>query len=286
MSYKCFEVEKNSGVAQIKMCRPEKANSMNADFWVELPQIITELDRAGDVRACILCAQGKNFSGGMDLDFFNRPEFASLDSATKREAIIDVVAGLQEVFDGLERARFPVIAAVQGACIGGALDMIAACDLRYACADARFCIEEINIGMMADLGSLQRLPFIMSQSAVREMAYTGQSLDGKQALELHLVGRVFADRDEMMQAAQKTALQIASKSPLAISATKKAFNYSRNHGLADSLAYAGILQAALLEPSDIRAAMKARMDKSTAQFADLGPLKPLVGATGIEPVTR
>ncbi len=271
MNYKCFEIEKADGVAQIKMCRPEKANSMNADFWVELPQIIGQLDAAGDVRACILCAQGKNFSGGMDLDFFNRQEFASLDNATKREAIIGEVAGLQEAFDCLERARFPVIAAVQGACVGGALDMIAACDLRYASIDARFCIEEINIGMMADLGSLQRLPFIMPQSAVREMAYTGVSLDGKRAFELQLVNKVFANRDEMMQAAQKTALQIASKSPLAISATKKAFNYSRNHGLADSLAYVRVLQAAILEPADIRAALKARMDNRTAEFSDLPP---------------
>ncbi len=272
MNYKCFEVQKVDGVAHVNMCRPQKANSMNEDFWRELPEILEMLDRAGDVRVCILSATGKNFSGGMDLSFFAKPEFAMLNNARKREVLIDVVAKLQGVFNRFESVRFPVIAAIQGACVGGALDMIAACDLRYASIDAKFSIEEINIGMMADLGSLQRLPLLMPEGVVREMAYTGQKMDAKRALEHGLVNQVFEDQDDMMRAVLGIAQKIASKSPLAISATKKAFNYSRNHGLRDALEYMGLLQASTLEPADIGAVMKGKASKVEAVFENLPPL--------------
>jgi len=272
MDYKCFEVSKADGVAHVKMCRPEKANSMNGDFWKEFPQILKDLDQAGDVRVCILSAMGKNFSGGMDLSFFARTEFANLDNGRKREVLFDVVATLQDVFNKIEKVRFPVIAAVQGACIGGALDMIAACDLRYASNDAQFSIEEINMGMIADLGSLQRLPLLMPEGLVREMAYTGQKIDAMRAHETGLVNQVFESHEEMMQAVFEIAKHIAKKSPLAISASKKAFNFSRNNGLRDALEYAGMLQAAVLEPADIGAAMKAKASKSDPMFDDIAPL--------------
>ncbi len=272
MDYKCFEVSKADGVAQVKMCRPEKANSMNQDFWRELPQILEKLDRAGDVRVCILSAMGKNFSGGMDLSFFARPEFATLDNGRQREVLFDVVATLQGVFNRIEMVRFPVIAAVQGGCIGGALDMIAACDLRYASKDAQFSIEEINMGMIADLGSLQRLPLLMPEGLVREMAYTGQKIDARRALENGLINQVFESQDEMTEAVFVIAKQIAAKSPLAISASKKAFNFSRNNGLRDALEYVGMLQAAVLEPADIGLAMKAKVGKTDAKFPDIAPL--------------
>ncbi len=272
MKYKCFDVTKTDGVAHVNMCRPDKANSMNEDFWAELPQILDLLDSAGDTRVCILSASGKNFSGGMDLSFFAKPEFLNLDNARKREAIIGVVGKLQGVFDRLEQVRFPIIAAVQGACIGGALDMIAACDLRYASQDARFSIEEINIGMMADLGSLQRLPRLMPEGVVREMAYTGLRMDAKRALEHGLLNQVFEDDAEMMRVVSDIAKQIAAKSPLAISASKKAFNYARNHGLRDAIEYMGMLQAAILEPLDIGAAMRGKADKVDGVFDDVQPL--------------
>ncbi|VAW18834.1 Enoyl-CoA hydratase [hydrothermal vent metagenome] len=272
MNYNCFEVSKADGVAQVKMCRPEKANSMNEDFWRELPQILDNLDQGGDVRVCILSGSGKNFSGGMDLSFFAKPEFANFDNGRKREVFFDVVATLQGVFNKIEKVRFPVIAAVQGACIGGALDMIAACDLRYASIDAQFSIEEINMGMIADLGSLQRLPLLMPEGLVREMAYTGQRIDAKRALETGLVNQVFEGHEEMMREVMTIAKQIAAKSPLAISASKKAFNFSRNNGLRDALEYIGVLQAAVLEPADIGAAMKAKANKSDPKFDDIAPL--------------
>ncbi|MCF6327450.1 MAG: enoyl-CoA hydratase-related protein [Devosiaceae bacterium] len=272
MNYKCFEVSKADGVAHVKMCRPQKANSMNEDFWRELPQILKEFDQAGDVRVCILSGSGKNFSGGMDLSFFAKPEFATFDNARKREVMIGVAANLQGVFNRIEKVRFPVIAAVQGACIGGALDMIAACDLRYASKCAQFSIEEINIGMMADLGSLQRLPLLMPEGLVREMAYTGQKIDAKRALESGLLNQVFRDHEEMMHAVFEIAKTIAFKSPLAIAASKKSFNYSRNNGLRDSLEYVGLLQAASLEPADIGVAMKGKSGKTDSTFKDLSPL--------------
>ena len=271
MEYKCFEVSKSEGVAQINMCRPEKANAMNADFWGELPDILDMLDQAGDVRVCILSASGKHFSAGMDLSFFAAPEFATLETARQREVLIDMVGKLQGVFHRLEQVRFPVIAAVQGACVGGALDMIAACDLRYATQEAQFSIEEINIGLMADLGSLQRLPMFMPEGVVREMAYTGQKLDAQRALKYGLVNQIFDSSNHMMEAVSKIAKQIAAKNPLALSATKKAFNFSRNHGVTDALDYAGILQAAILDPADIGRAVKSKINKTKPTYQDLAP---------------
>ncbi len=269
MNYECFRVQVDEGVAHLNMCRPDKANSMTDDFWDELPRILDELDENGDVRVCILSAQGKNFCGGMDLSFFAKPEFARLETGRRREVVIGLVGHLQDVFGRLERVRFPVIAAVQGACIGGALDMIAACDLRYASADARFSIEEINIGMMADLGSLQRLPHLMPEGVVREMAYVGVSLDAARAKETGLVNQVFKDHGELMDRVKEMARTIASKSPLAVSATKKAFAFSRNHGSAAALEHVRALQGALLEPDDIQRAVKARMGKKDGRFDDL-----------------
>ncbi len=272
MNYKCFEIEKSGGIAHLQMSRPQKANAMNADFWAELPEIISNLDAAGDVRVCILSGQGKNFSGGMDLGFFAQPQFSSLDEARKRQIVSDVIGSLQNAFDAFDRARFPIIAAIHGACVGGALDMIAACDFCVASEDARFVVEEINIGMMADLGSLQRLSYLIPESVLRELAYTGDSLDAAKALEHHLVNRVYSDREAMMESVQITAEKIATKPPMAISVTKNAFNYSRNHGLVDSLVYARVLQAAFLEPKDIMTAIQARMSKSEAIFDDVLPL--------------
>ncbi len=268
MGYRCFEVSRDNGVAQLVMCRPEKANSMNDDFWRELPDILDILDQTGDVRVCVLSAKGKNFSAGMDFSFFAKPEFATLDNARQREVLIDVVGKLQGVFNRLETVRFPVIAAVQGACIGGGLDMIAACDLRYASLEAQFSIEEINIGLVADLGSLQRLPLLMPEGLVREMAYTGQKIDAKRALENGLVNQVFETHEEMMGEVMAIAKQIAAQSPLAISATKKAFNHARDHGLRDGLEYMRVLQGAMLEPTDIGAVMKAKAGKTDVQFKD------------------
>ncbi|PCI52755.1 MAG: enoyl-CoA hydratase [Alphaproteobacteria bacterium] len=273
VKYKCFEVEKKHGIAHLQMSRPEKANSMNSDFWMELPTIIRELDAAGDVRVCILSGQGKNFSGGMDLSFFAQPVFANLGEARKREFVTNIIKGLQNAFDAFDNARFPIIAAVQGSCIGGALDMIAACDLRYCSSDARFSIEEINIGMMADLGSLQRLPLIMPEAVVREISYTGDLLDAVRAQELNLVNNVYASHVEMMDAVQVIAEKIASKPPMAISSSKKAFNHSRNHGLVDSLAHVQLLQAAFFEPKDVMIAMQARVNKEVAEFEDVYPLE-------------
>lgn len=272
MTFKCFELEINNGVAHLQMSRPQKSNAMNADFWAELPEIIGQLDASGNVRVCILSGQGKNFSGGMDLSFFAQPAFSSLQEARKRQIVSNVIEGLQDAFDAFDRARFPIIAAVHGACIGGALDMIVACDFCFASNDAYFSIEEINIGMMADLGSLQRLPYLIPEGVMRELAYTGDRLDAARALELHLVNGTYDSREEMIDAVRGIAQKIAAKPPMAISITKKAFDYSRNHGLADSLAYARILQAAFLEPKDIMSAMQARMNKSEAVFDDVLPL--------------
>ena len=269
MSYSCFHISREGAVAHVEIARAEKANSMTGDFWRELPEVMRELDHGGDVRACILSGQGKHFSAGMDFSFFMQSGFGELDEPRKRAQVTDVILGLQAALDQIEAARFPVIAAIHGACVGGALDMIAACDLRYASQDAYFGIEEINIGMMADLGSLQRLPLIMPEGLVRELAYTGDKLTAESAVEAGLLNRLYASPEEMMTAVRDIAAKIAAKPPLAISASKKCFNHGRNHGLSDALGHAALLQATYIEPGDIMVAMTARREGKEAAHDDL-----------------
>ncbi len=266
MTYTCFNISKKSGVAKLTMSRPEKANSMNNAFWDELPKLLNELDAGGDIRVCILSGEGKHFSGGMDLSFFANPEFINLADPRKREIVAQVVKDLQNALATLQSVRFPVIAAIHGACLGGALEMAGFCDFRVACADAQFGIEEINVGMMADLGALQLLPRLMPEGIVRELAYTGDRLDAERAHRLHLVNAVYQDYDTMMRAVEKIAKKIATKPPLAISGCKRAFNFGRNHGLTEALSHACLLQSAILDPKSVMAAMQANMNKSDAKY--------------------
>ena len=180
-----------------------------------------------------------------------------------------MILKLQDTFNALEEARFPVIAAIHGACIGGGIDMISACDIRLASKDAWFSIEEINIGMTADVGTLQRLPKLIAPGIVKELAFTGRKFSADEAMEWGFVNRIYKDHQCVVAAALEMAKEIATKSPLAVSGIKKAVDYSRDHSVTDSLDQIATWNGGMLRGQDLMAAMQAKMTKKEAVFADL-----------------
>jgi len=276
MANKFFNVTQDRGVATITFSNSKKANAFNAEFWREFPLLLKDLDEKGDVRVCILAGEGKHFSSGIDVGFLTQSAYAEADSARARDTRIRLIGDWQAVLDLIERVRFPVIAAVHGACLGAALDLAAACDFRYAAKDAFFSIEEINLGLMADLGSLQRLPLTMPEAVVRDLAYTGRRFTADEALSYGLVSDVY-DNEDLIAQTVKTAHLIASKSPIAIAACKRAFSYRRNHGLASALEHTQLLQAALIDSQGIAQQLIAKATGEVSKFEDLLPnLNPAI----------
>jgi enoyl-CoA hydratase len=275
MSATCFDIDLLGSVAHLRLNRPEAYNSMTREFWSELPDAVRDLDAGGNVRALVISSTGKHFCAGMDLAVFTGGSDAMGDGSTEvgriRARLRQSVLHLQESFTALEKARFPVIAAIQGGCIGGAVDMVSACDLRYASADAFFCIQEINIGMTADVGTLQRLPKIIPDGIAREMAYRGQRVPAARAREIGLVNEVFDTHDELVEHAIAIAEEIASKSPLAIWGTKQMVTYARDHSVADSLDHIATWQSGMFQPADMMECFIAKSEGREPKFDDLLP---------------
>lgn len=278
MGYTCFDVEQEGKVAHVRLNRPDALNSMTREFWMELPEIVNRISDDGSARAIVLSSTGKHFSAGMDLAVFAsgggsapQGEGHSSEMGRLRAYFRDVVRMLQDSFTSLEKARMPVLAAIQGGCIGGAVDMVTACDLRYASADAFFCVQEINIGMTADVGTLQRLPKIIPDGVAREMAYRGHRLPADRALQVGLVNEVFPDHESLVAGVLEIAQEIASKSPLAVYGTKQMLNYSRDHSVEDSLNFIATWQTGMFQPADMIESFAARAEKRDPAFDDLLP---------------
>lgn len=273
MSYQAFEIIHHDQVCQLRLNRPQQLNTMDMDFWRELPEAINSIHHNNQIRALIITSTGKHFCAGMDLGVFaqgiQNPE---LELARKHENMRQLVLQLQACFNALEQLRIPVLAGIQGGCIGGALDLISACDMRYCTEEAFFSIEEINIGMTADLGTLQRLPKLMSPGLVRELAYTGRRLPAAEALQSGLVNQIFSDGESLEQGLLEIAQDISQRSPLAIAGCKQMLNYSRDHSVADSLDYMATWQAGMFQKEDILASVNAKMQKQTPQYQDIASL--------------
>ncbi len=273
----CFKVTIADGVAHLEMKRPEKMNSMTRPFWSELPAIVREIDAGAKARVIVLSSSGKHFCAGMDLEVF--AENGALAAGQKtdphvlNEAFRHLVLGLQETFSCLDEVRMPVIAAIQGGCIGGAVDMTSACDIRYCTEDAFFCIQEINIGMTADVGTFPRLCKLIPEGWVREMAYTGRRLPARKAEAIGLVNEVYPDHASMMAAVMATAREIAAKNPLAVTGSKVMINYARDHTLKDALDYIALWQTGMFSRPHMGEAFRAQQEKRPAKFPDLAPLR-------------
>lgn len=277
MTYKSFTVTLAEHIAHVQLSRPEALNSMNADFWVELPQCMRDIEASGEARVIVISSTGKHFSAGMDLGVFTNPKSVPMggDPGRMAENLRRVVLQLQATLSSLEEVRLPVLAAIHGGCIGGALDMVCAADCRYATADAYFTIKETELGMTADVGTLQRLPKLIPQGVVRELAFTGRNFSAQEALALGLVNQVFESQEAMLAGVMAIAAQIAKHSPLAVTGCKEMLNYSRDHSVADSLKYMATWQSGMFRPHDMMKTFQAKATKSQAQFDNLYPVKGL-----------
>lgn len=267
-AYETLLVTTTNHVAHIIINRPQKANAMNQTFWTEIKQVFEWVDKTPDVRVAMISGDGPHFTAGIDLQMLMGFISQTSDDCEgrKREKIRLAVLELQSSFTAIEKCRKPVIAAIHGGCIGGGVDMVSACDMRFCTSDAFFTIKEIDIGMTADVGTLQRLPHIIGDGIMREMAYTGRNVYGPEAKEIGLVNRTFTSKEEMLSEVKKLAEIIAAKSPLSIRGTKEMILYTRDHTVADSLNYIATWNAAMILSNDIQESMMAKMEKREPVF--------------------
>ena len=258
-----------SGIAHLVLNRPERMNTMAPAFFPALRSEVQTLQDSGETRVLVISSTGKHFSAGMALDTFADTSLPGVATPRERLAFQESLRRMMACFSVLDEAYFPVICAIQGGCIGGAFDLAAACDIRLATADAFFSVQEINIGMAADLGVLQRLQTIMPAGLARELAYTGERLPAERALACGLVNRVLPDAEALLAHALRLAEQIAGKSPLAIAGSKLSLNHARDHGVAASLQQMSLLQSAIFDSGEMAQAIAGWKDKTTADFAPL-----------------
>lgn len=268
-SWKAFTVERKDHVAQVTLTGPGKGNAMGPDFWSELPSLFGELDADPEVRAVVLAGSGKHFSFGLDLVAMGGDLATVLADGARAKPRTDfhsMVKRMQAAITAVADCRKPVVAAVQGWCIGGGVDLITAADIRYASADAKFSVREVKVGMVADVGSLARLPLIIGDGHVRELALTGKDIDAARAEKIGLVNDVFADADAVLAAAHATAAEIADNPPLVVQGIKDVLDHSRSAQVDDSLRYVAAWNAAFLPSEDLGEAIKAVFEKRKPQF--------------------
>lgn len=292
MPSELFNLTINENIAHLQFARPDEYNTMTRAFWHEFPRIIDEINHAASARVLVISSTGKHFSAGMDLAVFtdeknNREEKTSSDTSQSKQpqrGMFDGEAGrrqelmrhrvqqLQACFSLLETCRIPVLAAIQGGCIGGAVDLVTACDSRYCTTDAFFTVKETALGMTADLGTLQRLPKLIAPGLARELCYTARRFNATEALNAGLVNQVFETAEQLLDGVMDIAKQIAQHSPLAITGTKEMINYSRDHSLQESLNYMALWQAGMFQPTDMSEVFTAKFENREQQFEDLYPL--------------
>jgi enoyl-CoA hydratase len=268
MTYETLQVALEQHVAVIRLNRPDKANAMNLAMWHEIRTAFEWADSTPEVRAVVLEGEGKLFTSGIDLQMMMGLAASirnDCDGRT-RENLRRTILDLQDCLSSLERCRKPVLAAIHGACIGGGIDLVTCADMRYCSADAWFSVKEIDIGMTADVGTLQRLPRLIGEGMARELAYTARKVDAAEAREIRLVNRVFESREALASGVREIAAGIAAKSPLAVRGTKEMISYARDHSVADGLNYIATWNAAMLMSNDLQAAMMANMSKQAPVF--------------------
>jgi len=282
-SYTCFDVDITDGVVHIVLKRGDELNTMTPDFWTELPEIVRSIDDEAKGRVVVISSTGKHFTAGMDFSVFGASDGLmeadgsdAQSNGQRRESLRRYVAMLQDTFTALEAVRMPVLVAVQGGCIGGGIDLISATDIRYCTKDAFFCIQEINLGMVADVGTFPRLCHLIPQGWLREMAYTGLRLKADKAKDIGLVNEVYETQDDMLKAVLATAREIAAKAPLAISGSKTMLNYARDHTIRDGLDYISTWQAGMFQPADILESVAAQKEKRAPNYRDLRPIKKTI----------
>jgi enoyl-CoA hydratase len=271
MTMETLQLDITDGVAEVRLNRPDQRNAMNPAFWREIRQVFEDLDRNEEARVAVITSTGPHFSAGLDLKSFGgiMSPGSSGEEGRRRHALRRTIMDLQDCFTAIQNCRIPVLAAIQGGCIGGGVDLVTACDMRYCTSDAWFVIKEIDIGMTADVGTLQRLPKLIADGLVRELAYTGRKLLAGEAKDCGLVNSVHDNHESLNAAVMELARNIAAKSPLAITGTKEMINYALEHSVADGLNHIATWNAGMLVTDDLGEAMGSAQQKRDPVFKNL-----------------
>lgn len=266
-----LKVDVADGIAHVVISRGDKLNAMDGDMFGAFIDVFGRIGRDPAVRAILLTGEGKHFTAGLDLEYAGRQFPPPTDPGRAAEARLRHIEWLQASFNAVEAARAPVIAVVHGGCIGAGVDLVSACDLRVASADAFFQVAEVDVAITADLGTLQRLGYLIPHGLLRELTYTGRRMDAAEAARFGLVNRLEDTREAATEAGWELARVIAAKSPLAVAGAKRSLNYSRGRTVEDGLAQVGLWNAATLVSADLGAAVQARLSRTVPSF---GPLDP------------
>lgn len=257
--YQRLRIEVDRGVATVWLARPEAANALDEQLWGELPECFAELDASPEVRAVVLAAEGRHFCAGIDLSLFSQlPAGPEDDRAHHSEHLRALILRLQAALSALEDCRKPVLAAVQGACVGAGLAMVCCADMRYCTDDAYFSVKEIELAIAADLGTLQRLPRLIAPGLARELAYTGRKMSGEEAIYCGFCNDQFTDADEMLAEVRRIAREIAHRSPLAVRSTKQILNHARDHSVEEGLRHVATWNAGMLSSDEVLKSFEAR----------------------------
>ena len=274
-NYSTLQVTIENHIAHLVLNRPDKRNAMNKAFWREFPTAIQAIKNDSSVRVVVISGAGTMFTAGMDLNVFMSPskKLISGDPGRRSEYLRQTVLQLQECFNALESIRIPVLAAIHGGCIGGGINLISACDCRYATEDAYFTIKETELGMTADLGVLQRLGNLMPEGMVRELAYTARKMPADEALKAGLINATYPDKNSLMDHVSGIAQQIARNSPIAVTGCKEMISFARDHSTATSLKYMAAWQSGMFQPAEMMKSFQAKMQKTEPEFEDLWPVE-------------
>ncbi|WP_193046824.1 crotonase/enoyl-CoA hydratase family protein [Mycolicibacterium baixiangningiae] len=265
-TYESVAVDVDGHVAQVTLIGPGKGNAMGPAFWAELPEVFTSLDADPNVRAIVLTGSGRNFSYGLDLVAMGA-ELPGLDAGAKSRADFHKrLQKMQGAITAVADSRTPTIASVHGWCIGGGVDLISAVDIRYASTDAKFSVREVKLAIVADVGSLARLPLILTDGHLRELALTGKDIDAARAEKIGLVNEVFDGPEASLAAAHATAKEIAANPPLTVHGVKDVLDQQRIARVSESLRYVAVWNSAFLPSKDLGEAVTAMFQKRPPNF--------------------
>jgi enoyl-CoA hydratase len=270
MELQTLSLAVNDGIARVTMTRAEALNTMTEAFWTEIVDVFEAIEADPSVRAVLIVSTGKHFTAGLDLEWAGADLLAAGDGeiARQRLTLRRKVKTLQKSFTVIDQCKAPVIAVVQGGCIGGGVDLVTACDIRIGTVDCFFSIQEINVGIVADVGTLQRIPHLLPQGLVRELAYTGRRFMADEAVRQGFLNRALPTHNEAIAAGEALAREIASKSPVAIQGTKAVLNRGRDQSIAEGLDYVAIWNSAFLPGADLGEAVGAQLQKRPPRFED------------------
>lgn len=269
-AYASLRLEQAEGIAEVVLTGPGKGNALGPDFWRDMPEVLRALDADDSVRVILLRGDGAHFTYGLDLmamtESLGPLIMGEGNLALERTKLLQLIEKMQGATEGLARCRKPVLAAVHGWCIGGGMDLIAACDFRYCSREAKFSLREVRVGITADLGALQRLPRIIGEGNTRELAYTGGDVDAERALQMGLVNQVFATPEELLTQARATARKIADNPPLVVQGAKQVMEYCADKSVADGLRYVAVWNSAFLQSNDLAEAFAAYAERRPPRF--------------------